>query len=154
MKYPFTVNIYVGDVIILISLLRVGVQAVTCINDILRGDIIRYLYFGPCHGAVVLETVVQRFGIGCKIAHYAWHFVLCQRRIIEETITIPMDGSFSVLLYRPPTYDVYEADVARAMSRIGEEQFVFFSNDSSHFSRWYKLKLIDPCFKIQRRVKC
>jgi hypothetical protein len=43
----------------------------------------------------------------------------------------------------PKKFNVFppEEVVERARSRIGEQMFAFFTNDSSKFSRWCKLKL-------------
>ncbi|XP_052803187.1 uncharacterized protein LOC128233521 [Mya arenaria] len=135
--------------------LCVNVRPVLRTEDVQIGDIIRFSYLFLPHDGVVLNTEVEGRGIKCNVAHYAWPAIWKHRKIIEETITIPLDGRVFVFQYVPrkykdyaaddvvpPRYDVYAADdvVKRARSRIGEEKFVSFSNDSSHFSRWCKLR--------------
>jgi hypothetical protein len=53
-----------------------------------------------------------------------------------------LDGSVMVTVY-PKEFNVFppEKVVKRAWRRIGEQMFAFFTNDSSQFSRWCKLKL-------------
>ncbi|XP_052775682.1 uncharacterized protein LOC128213706 [Mya arenaria] len=123
-------------------LLSVSVEQIWSADDVKGGDVIRYTYYLLHHEAVVLKTNgVDRSSVKVSIAHYAFRGFFKYRKIIEEAITIRFDGSCSVLQYRPPQYEVFppEKVVERAKSRIGEQRFVFFSNDSSHFSRWCKL---------------
>ncbi|CAC5380920.1 unnamed protein product [Mytilus coruscus] len=60
------------------------------------------------------------------------------RTIIKEKIKVSFDGNFKIVGYDPSIYDTRSV-VKRALSRLGEQQFDFFTNDSSHFTRWCKL---------------
>ncbi|XP_052775099.1 uncharacterized protein LOC128213444 [Mya arenaria] len=124
------------------GLLSVSVKPILSADDVKIGDVIRYTYYLLHHEAVVLKMKgVDRSSVKVSIAHYAFRGFLTYRKIIEEAITIRFDGSCSVLQYQPPRYEVFSPEevVERAKSRIGEQRFVFLSNDSSHFSRWCKL---------------
>jgi hypothetical protein len=126
------------------QLLGVKVKPIVTESDVEKGDIIRYSYWNLWHEAVVLEkTRTSRNTVECAIAHYAFCGVFSHRTIKEEKIEIRLDGSCSKLEYEWPQYDVHEPNevVKRARTRVGEQLFVFFSNDSSHFARWCKLKL-------------
>lgn len=107
-----------------------------------KGDIIRYKYFCLWHEAVVLEKIEEGLiTVVLKIAHYAFCGFTVQRTIQEETKTFLLNGKCKKLDYKPPKYKVYAPNevVRRAESRIGEQFFTFFANDSSHFARWCKL---------------
>ncbi|XP_052814885.1 uncharacterized protein LOC128241831 [Mya arenaria] len=124
-------------------LLSVSVKPILSADDVQAGDVIRYTYYNLLHEGVVLETKgADKSSVNVSIAHYAFLGFLSHRKIIEEENTIRFDGSYAVLQYGPPQYEVYppETVVERAKSRINEQCFVFFSNDSSHFARWCKLQ--------------
>lgn len=90
------------------------------------------------HEAVVLEKIQSTQNtVVCSIAHYAFCGPISHRTIMEERKEIGLNGSCFKLDYGPPHYDVYSPEevVKRARQRIGEQLFVFFSNDSSHFFR-------------------
>ncbi|XP_056000008.1 uncharacterized protein LOC130048042 [Ostrea edulis] len=114
-------------------------------DDVNLGDVIRYSYWNLWHDAVVLRIVKKdsKFVL-CEIAHYCYCGPFSQREIIREELKIDFKGSVSVLHYEPPNYDVYDPEVVvhRAEQRMEEKCFVFFSNDSSHYARWCKLKLV------------
>lgn len=125
------------------NLLSVGCVPIRGVTDIMIGDIIRYLYFGFWHDAVILRiTKASKGWIVCNIAHYAFCGLLSRKTIKEGTITIKFRSKFYKLDYALPRYDIYEPGdvVKRAQSRIGEQLFRYFSNTSSHFARWCKLK--------------
>ncbi|XP_052814819.1 uncharacterized protein LOC128241774 [Mya arenaria] len=133
-------------------LLSVSVKPILSADDVHAGDVIRYTYYNLLHEGVVLETKgADKSSVNVSIAHYAFLGFLSHRTIIEEENTIRFDGSYAVLQYGPPQYEVYppETVVERAKSRINEQRFVFFSNDSSHFARWCKL----PRKRSQSRVQ-
>lgn len=126
------------------KLLGVGVKPIVSEGDVQKGDIIRYSYWNLWHDAVVLEVSKKtKKAVVCSIAHYAFCGIFSHRTIIEERKEIQLNGQCSKLDYDLPQYDVYEPEevVRRARKRLGEQLFVFFSNDSSHFARWCKLKL-------------
>eukprot|EP00105_Crassostrea_gigas_P008583 XP_011423192.1 PREDICTED: uncharacterized protein LOC105325365 [Crassostrea gigas] len=126
------------------KLLGVGVKPIVSERDVQKGDIIRYSYWNLWHDAVVLEVSnTNKNSVVCSIAHYAFCGPFSHRTIKEEMKEIPFNGQSLKLDYAPPQYNVYEPDkvVKRARKRLGEQLFVFFSNDSSHFARWCKLKL-------------
>lgn len=126
------------------KLLGVEVKPIVNEKDIEKGDIIRYSYWNLWHEAVVLEKMkTTNSSVECKIAHYAFCGLFSFRTIKEENLLVQLKGQCLKLNYAPPAYDVYEPDkvVKRALKRIGEQSFVFFSNDSSHFARSCKLKL-------------
>ena len=112
-------------------------------NDITSGDIIIYNYYFLWHCAVVLGVLkIRKNYVKCQIAHYAFCGLRTHRTIVQEDLIIPLDGSVMVTVY-PKKFNVFppEEVVERARSRIGEQMFAFFTNDSSTFSRWCKLKL-------------
>ncbi|XP_061163618.1 uncharacterized protein LOC133172683 [Saccostrea echinata] len=126
------------------KLLAVTLRPVVGEQDVEMGDIIRYSYYNLWHEAVVLEKKrTTEKSVVCTIAHYAFCGIFSHRTIKEEELEICYDGKCSKLEYTEPSYHVYNPDkvVKRARTRLGEQMFVFFSNDSSHFARWCKLKL-------------
>ena len=126
------------------KLLGVEVKPIVYEEDVEKGDIIRYSYWNLWHEAVVMEKMsITNSSVECKIAHYAFILSRLHRSIKEERLVIKLKGQYRKLNYTSPSYDVYEPDevVERARGRIGEESYVFFSNDSSHFARWSKLRL-------------
>lgn len=125
-------------------LLGVSIKPIESEEDVQKGDIIRFSYWNLWHDAVVLEVgKTSNRAIVCSIAHYAFCGPFSHRTIRDEWKEIQLNGRVLKLDYAPPHYDVYESEevVERARRRIGEQLFVFFSNDSSHFARWCKLKL-------------
>lgn len=127
------------------NLLGVSLKPIQSENDIKKGDIIRFSYWNLWHEAVVLEKQQRtRRGVVCSIAHYAFCGPFSHRTIKTESKEIRFDGQSKTLDYDAPQYNVYSSDevVQRARSRMGEQLFAFFSNDSSHFARWCKLKLL------------
>lgn len=128
------------------NLLQVKAIPITSDEYVQQGDIIRYLYLELTHDAVVLDKrhdQSTKNAVVCSIAHYAFCGVGSHRTIKKENKVIELDGSCLKLDYCPPSYEVYSPEevVNRAKQRIGEQWFVFFSNDSSHFARWCKLRL-------------
>ncbi|XP_061180430.1 uncharacterized protein LOC133188992 [Saccostrea echinata] len=126
------------------KLLSASVTPIKQSDDVNFGDIIRYSYWNLWHDAVVLKiSKKEKKYLICEIAHYCFHGPFSHREIIREELKVSFNGEFSVVHYDPPLYDVYDPDtvVERAKDRIGEKLFVHFSNDSSHFARWCKLKL-------------
>lgn len=126
------------------NLLGVSVKQIVSETDIQIGDVIRFSYWYLWHDAVVLEkTKVNQKTVYCTIAHYAFCGPFSYRTIKKEKKEIRLDERCFKLHYAPPQYDVYEPleVVERANKRIGEQCFSFYSNDSSHFARWCKLKL-------------
>lgn len=114
-------------------------------NDVQQGDIIKF----PCddcwEDAVVLRTNnPTKKTLDCVIAHYT----LCAsssyqtKTIMTENKTIQF-GEVYKLNYESSEFEVYEPKVVvrRAQSRVGEQKFASFSNESSHFTRWCKLKV-------------
>lgn len=125
-------------------LLSVDVIPITRADQVKAGDIIRYSYYNLWHDAVVLEMKrMKETYVICNIAHYAFCGIFSHRTIQAEDLKIAFDGKISKLEYEPPKYHVYPPKnvVERARRRLGEQQFVFFSNDSSHYARWCKLEL-------------
>ncbi|VDI50490.1 Hypothetical predicted protein [Mytilus galloprovincialis] len=125
------------------KLLSVAKQPIKSKRDVAIGDIITYTYYGCLHSAVVLEIEAHDKSLQCKIAHYAFRVLHRHRKIREESLRIPLDGSVKVTEYSKNGYSVYDPKevVDRARSRLGETRYVYFSNDSSHYARWCKLKL-------------
>ncbi|XP_071125112.1 uncharacterized protein [Mytilus edulis] len=125
-------------------LLDVKLTQIRNAEDVKKGDIIRYSYWNLWHEAVVLSVNnINKSNLTCNIAHYAFCGFFSHRKIIEEQLKINFNGKCAMLEYGPPKYHIYDPDtvVERAKRRVGGQQFVFFSNDSSHFARWCKLKL-------------
>lgn len=140
-------------------LLGVSVKPIVSAEDITKGDIIRYSYWNFWHEAVVLKKNEKKQAdpniVSCLIAHYAFFGPCCYRTIIDEEIKIRLDGQTFKLDYNQQHYNVYQPDevVDRALRRIGEQLFTFYSNDSSHFVRWCKLKLLIPMSKLHHSKK-
>lgn len=125
------------------TLLDVPKKYIMDANDVTSGDILIYSYYFLWHCAVVLRVLkIRNNYVKCQIAHYAYYGPMAHRTIVEEDLIIPLDGSVMVTMY-PKKFNVFppEEVVERARSRIGEQMFAFFTNDSSQFSRWCKLKL-------------
>ncbi|XP_063427675.1 uncharacterized protein LOC134711156 [Mytilus trossulus] len=125
------------------KILKVTKQKIRSKSDVEIGDIITYNYYRCCHSAVVLEIVKSHDkSLQCKIAHYAFRGLHRDKKILEETFRIPFDGSIEVTDFTTD-YTVYAPDevVERARRKLGEKRYDHFSNDSSHFARWCKLKL-------------
>lgn len=129
-------------------LLGVSLKPIVSTKDIEKGDIIRYSYWNFCHEAVVLDKEEMKQSdqniVVCSVAHYAFFGPFSHRTITEEKISVRLDGQSFKLNYDSYPYDAYTPDevVERARSRLGEQSFIFYSNDSSHFARWCKLKLL------------
>lgn len=126
------------------KLVGVTVKPIISEDDVKEGDIIRYVYMNLRHEGVVLSKIkVSSIAVVCTIAHYAFCGIFSHRTIKEDREVIRLDGRCFKLDYAPPQYDVYEPEevVKRARRRLGEQTFTFFSNDSSHYARWCKLKI-------------
>lgn len=113
-------------------------------TDIEIGDIIRYTHWNLWHEAVVLsidKTTKKTEKVVCSIAHYAFCGLFSHREIKKERKEIQLNGKCLKLNYTAAKYNVFEPKqvVRRAEDRLNEQDFVFFSNDSSHFARWCKL---------------
>ncbi|CAC5387864.1 unnamed protein product [Mytilus coruscus] len=127
------------------KMLSVTKKKVLLKDDLQKGDIILYRYFKLQHCSVVLDIIRrQEKYIKCEIAHYAFKGPFTQKKIQSDILKVPFNGTVSVFDYASDfiTYDPEEV-VCRARERIGEEMFSYFSNDSSHFARWCKLKLLN-----------
>ncbi|CAC5380932.1 unnamed protein product [Mytilus coruscus] len=125
------------------QLLNVNIRPIEKASDVQKGNIIRYSYWNLWHDAVILDIKdADNSHVTCYIAHYAFCGIFSHRKIKREELRVYFDGSFKILEYGPPDYNVYDVEtvIERASGRLGEQQFIFFSNDSSHFSRWCKLK--------------
>ncbi|XP_052097580.1 uncharacterized protein LOC127732566 isoform X2 [Mytilus californianus] len=126
----------------LLSITRKKVQQK---EDIHQGDIIMYRYYGLLHCSVVLDVIKRKEKyIKCEIAHYAFKGPFTQNKIQSGILKVPFNGSVSVFDYSSGEFETYEPEevVCRARERMGEQMFSYFSNDSSHFARWCKLKLL------------
>ncbi|VDI50491.1 Hypothetical predicted protein [Mytilus galloprovincialis] len=133
------------------NILNVKKQPIRSKSDVKIGDIITYTYYRCLHSAVVLEIKSHDRSLQCKIAHYAFRGLHRDRKIREDTLRIPFDGSVKVTDFSTD-YTVYapEEVVERARSKLGEKRYAHFSNDSSHFARWCKLKLYRNCNVSQK----
>ncbi|XP_063422649.1 uncharacterized protein LOC134707081 [Mytilus trossulus] len=112
-------------------------------TDVKIGDIITYSYYNLWHNAVVLDVNGMKDNYTtCDIAHYAYCGPFKHHTIVKEKLLIPFDGSIKVIIY-PSNFNTYTAHevVERAKTRLNEQEFAYFSNDSSQFARWCKLKL-------------
>ncbi|VDI08193.1 Hypothetical predicted protein [Mytilus galloprovincialis] len=125
------------------QLFNVNVKPIVQAGDVQKGNILRYSYWNLWHDAVILEIKdVKESHVTCFIAHYAFCGIFSHRTILREELIVYFDSGFKILDYSPPDFNVYDVEtvIERASGRLGEQQFIFFSNDSSHFSRWCKLK--------------
>ncbi|XP_071156769.1 uncharacterized protein [Mytilus edulis] len=112
-------------------------------SDVKIGDIITYSYYNLWHNAVVLDVNgIEDHYTTCDIAHYAYCGPFKHHTIVKEKLLIPFDGSIKVIIY-PSNFNTYTAQevVKRAEERLNEQEFAYFSNDSSQFARWCKFKL-------------
>lgn len=128
-------------------LLNVDVAPIKSAKDVKEGDIVRFSYYHLLHDAVVLENEglsSNKTAVILSIAHYAFCGINEHRTIKREKMEFRLDGSCVNVLYTSSTFSLYHPTfvVKRAEDRIGEQFFVFFSNDSSHFARWCKLRFI------------
>ncbi|CAG2229089.1 unnamed protein product [Mytilus edulis] len=114
-------------------------------DQIQKGDIILYSYFKLLHCSVVIDVLKRKDKyIKCEIAHYAFKGPFTQKKIQSDILKVPFNGSVSIFDYSQSTeFKTYNPEevVHRARERLGEQMFSYFSNDSSHFARWCKLKL-------------
>ncbi|XP_063402469.1 uncharacterized protein LOC134704682 [Mytilus trossulus] len=133
------------------KLLNVPKQPIKSKKDVEIGDIITYTYYRCWHTAVVLEIIAHDKSLQCKIAHYAFRGLHRDRKIRQETLRIPLDGSVKVTDFSNTDYTVYDPEevVERARSKLGEKRYDHFSNDSSHFARWCKLKLYRKRYSME-----
>ncbi|XP_063438279.1 uncharacterized protein LOC134719199 [Mytilus trossulus] len=128
------------------KMLSVTTKKVKEKDDIHKGDIVLYRYYTLLHCSVVLDVIKRKEKyIKCEIAHYAFKGPLTQKKIQSSILKVPYNGSVSVFEYSSGEFETYEPDevVCRARKRMGEKMFSYFSNDSSHFARWCKLKLLN-----------
>ncbi|CAG2212234.1 unnamed protein product [Mytilus edulis] len=127
------------------KMLSVTKKKVWLKDDLQKGDIILYRYFKLQHCSVVLDIIKRKEKhIKCEIAHYAFNGLFKEKKIQSDILKVPFNGTVSVFDYASDftTYEPEEV-VCRARERIGEKMFSYFSNDSSHFARWCKLKLLN-----------
>lgn len=116
--------------------------------DVKPGDIIQFSCNDCWEQAVVLTTNnPTKRTVDCVIAHYILPASSSRKTIMRENKTIKF-GEVYKLNYDLSKFEIYKAKdvVQRAESRVGEQKFVIFSNESSHFTRWCKLKV----WKFQR----
>ncbi|CAG2192267.1 unnamed protein product [Mytilus edulis] len=128
------------------KMLSVTTKTVKEKDDIHKGDIVLYRYCTLLHCSVVLDVIKRKEKyIKCEIAHYAFKGPLTQKKIQSSILKVPYNGSVSIFDYSSSEFETYEPDevVCRARKRMGEKMFSYFSNDSSHFARWCKLKLLN-----------
>lgn len=136
----------------LLEVTKIRIERET-LQQISKGDIIRYTYWNLWHEAVVLKILKKtETTVKCQIAHYAFCGLFSHRTIKSEPKTFRSDGKCFKLDYAEPKYDVYHPDevVKRAEESLNEQWFVFFANDSSHFARWCKLKLKKESLDVQK----
>lgn len=111
--------------------------------DVKPGDVIQFLCNDCWEQAVVLTTNnTTKKTVDCVIAHYIFDASSSRKKIMREKKTITF-GEVYKLNYDLSKFEIYKAKavVQRAESRVGEQKFVIFSNESSHFTRWCKLKV-------------
>lgn len=112
--------------------------------DVKPGDVIQFLCNDCWEQAVVLTTNnTTKKTVDCVIAHYIFDASSSRKTIMREKKTITF-GEVYKLNYDLSKFEIYKAKdvVQRAESRVGEQKFVIFSNESSHFTRWCKLKVL------------
>ena len=125
------------------KLFAVPKQPVRSSKDVRVGDIITYSYYRLRHDAVVMEIKnSSQHRLEVLVAHYAFCGLFAHRTIKQEPLVIPFDGSVTVADYSGLEYNCYAPKevVERAQSRLDEQMFAFFANDSCHFARWCKLR--------------
>ena len=128
------------------KLFAVPKQPIRHSTDVSVGDIITYSYYTLRHDSIVMEIKTSsQCHLEVLVAHYAFCGFFAHRTIVQELLVIPFDGSISVTDYSSSGYSIYppEEVVERARSRLGEQLFIFFANDSCHFARWCKLRRIN-----------
>ena len=115
-------------------------------KDVSVGDIITYSSYKLSHDAIVMEIKnSSKIQFHVLVAHYAYCGLFAHRTIKQEPLVMPFDGSVTVTDYSKSEYSIYppEEVVTRAKSRLDEQLFAFFANDSCHFARWCKLRRIN-----------
>lgn len=126
------------------SVLDVEKRQILQKTDVNIGDIITYSYYNLWHNAVILDVNGKEDNYTtCNIAHYAYCGPFKHHTIVKEKLLIPFDGSVKVIIYPATNFNTYTPQevVKRAEERLNEQEFAYFSNDSSQFARWCKLKL-------------
>lgn len=112
----------------------------TEITHISPGDVIDFTYCSLSHEAVVVKVEYPET-IKCSVVHYNYAGVLGTRTIVEEDFIFKLADQ-NIFVHDYTGCDVYppEEVVRRAKSRLGEQKFNTFTNRSSHFAKWCKIK--------------
>ena len=132
------------------SLLEVPYTDIRNQIEVKPGDIINYNYYKLSHHAVVTQVKDRSPNVvNCSIVHYTFS-LLGDNTVQEEDFTIPLNGSVKLISYERD-FEVFERDVVvkRAQSRVGEQRFIYYVNDSQHLSQWCKIK---PAMKTKLDV--
>ncbi|CAG2203031.1 unnamed protein product [Mytilus edulis] len=111
----------------------------TEITNISPGDVIDFTYCSLSHEAVVVKVEYPET-ITCSVVHYNYA-ILGTRTIVEEEFTFKLADQ-NIFVHNYAECDVYSPDevVRRAKSRLHEQNFNTFSNRSSHFAKWCKIR--------------
>ncbi|VDI25477.1 Hypothetical predicted protein [Mytilus galloprovincialis] len=112
----------------------------TEITNISPGDVIDFTYCSLSHEAVVVKVEYPET-ITCSVVHYNYAGILETRTIVEEEFIFKLAGQ-NIFVHNYDECDVYSPDevVRRAKSRLHEQNFNTFSNRSSHFAKWCKIR--------------
>ncbi|XP_052058349.1 uncharacterized protein LOC127698741 [Mytilus californianus] len=112
----------------------------TQITNFSPGDVIDFTYCSLSHEAVVVKVEYPE-AIKCSVVHYNYDGILGTRAIVEDDFIFKLADQ-NVFVHDYTGCDIYlpEEVVRRAKSRLGEQKFNTFTNRSSHFAKWCKIK--------------
>ncbi|CAC5401285.1 unnamed protein product [Mytilus coruscus] len=122
------------------ELKKLPFKKATEITNFSPGDIIDFTYCSMSHEAVVVKVEYPET-IKCSVVHYKYDGVIRTRTIIEEDFIFKLaDQNIFVHDYTGCDIHPPEEVVRRAKTRLGEQKFNTFTNRSSHFAKWCKIK--------------
>jgi hypothetical protein len=109
-------------------------------SDLSPGDVIRFRYRGLPHEAVLVK-ISEAGNIRINVIHYNYAGVFGTREVVNEEMTFDLSDE-NMYIHDYANVKVYEPEevVQRAKSKVGEKRFNMFTNRSSHFTKWCKIK--------------
>ena len=104
------------------------------------GDVIRFKYHFLPHEAVLVKISEAR-SIRINVIHYNYAGMVGTREVVNEEMTFNLLHE-NMRIHDYANVEVYEPEevVRRAKSKVGEKSFNMFTNRSSHFTKWCKIK--------------
>jgi hypothetical protein len=109
-------------------------------SDLSPGDVIRFRYCDLPHEAVLVK-ISEAGNIRINVIHYNYAGVFGTREVVNEEMTFDLSDE-NMYIHDYANVKVYEPEevVQRAKSKVGEKRFNMFTNRSSHFTKWCKIK--------------